>query len=138
MTVRRGRPVDLPRLRAIQAAALAEPWPELLVTAAEGSLPLFVAAAERPVGYAIAVAPGGTAYLPELAVAPSRQGEGSGSALLDAVCGAVATDHGQLRLTVRSVDDRARRFYEKRGFEVCDRVHDHFESGDGLVLARPL
>jgi len=138
MTVRRGRPSDLPRLRAVQAAALAEPWPDLLATAADGPLPLFVAVDERPVGYAILVAPGGTAYLPELAVAPRRQGEGFGSALLDAVCEAAAPDHDQLRLTVRSVDDRARRFYEERGFEVCDRAPDHFESGDGLVLVRPL
>jgi ribosomal-protein-alanine N-acetyltransferase len=136
MTVRRGRQADLPRLRAIQATALVEPWPQILTTAAEGPLPLFVAVDGRPVGYAIVVAPGGTAYLPELAVAPDRQGEGHGTALLDAACAAVAAEHDQLRLTVRAVDDRARRFYENRGFERRDRVPGHFESGDGLVLVR--
>lgn len=138
MTVRRGRPADLPRLRAIQSAALAEPWPEILAAAGEGPLPLFVAVDERPVGYAVVVAPGGAAYLPELAVAPDRQNEGHGSALLDAACAAVAADHDQLRLTVRAVDDRARRFYENRGFERRDRIPGHFESGDGLVLVRSL
>lgn len=138
MTVRRGRPADLPRLRAIQSAALAEPWPEILAAAGEGPLPLFVAVDERPVGYAVVVAPGGAAYLPELAVAPDRQNEGHGSALLDAACAAVAADHDQLRLTVRAVDVRARRFYENRGFERRDRIPGHFESGDGLVLVRSL
>ncbi|MFB6297225.1 MAG: GNAT family N-acetyltransferase [Salinirussus sp.] len=138
MTVRRGQPADLPRLRAIQAAAVAEPWPELLAARQPGPIELFVAVDGRPVGYATVVAPGGVAYLPELAVAPGRQGEGFGTALLDAVAAAVGADHAELRLTVRATDHRVQSFYDDRGFERLDRLPDHFEAGDGYLLRRAL
>jgi ribosomal-protein-alanine N-acetyltransferase len=136
--VRRGTERDLPRLRAIQAAALAEPWPELLAAAAAGAPDLFVCTDGDPLGYAIVVA-GETAYCPELAVRPDRQGEGHGSRLLAAVADRLAARGcTELRLTVLADDDRARSFYTDRGFERIDRLPDHFDRGDGLVLSRPL
>lgn len=138
MTVRPAREGDLPRLRAVQAAALVEPWPELLPTAVGEGGPVCLVAGTKPVGYVVALAPGGTAYLPELAVHPDHQGEGHGSALLAAAADRLAGEHDHLRVTVRAVDERARSFYEGRGFHVVDRVPDHFETGEGLVLARPV
>ncbi|MFC7139287.1 GNAT family N-acetyltransferase [Halosimplex aquaticum] len=164
--IREGRPGDLPALRAIQEAVLAEPWQELLTVAVDGPPTLLVAtepAAERgeaatsdsvaandgtttsagpatPVGYALAVTDGGDAgYLAELAVAPGSQGAGHGSALVDALVERLReAGVGELRVTVREVDERAREFYGDRGFERRERIADHYETGDGLLLVREL
>lgn len=138
--IREGRPDDLPRLRAIQAATLAEPWPELLEAATDGPPALYVVCEDRPVGYAAVVGgPDGVAYVPELAVHPARQDRGLGSRLMDWLCDRLAADgYRKLRLTARAGDERARRFYREHDFEKLDRLPDHFENGDGVVLARPL
>jgi len=135
--VRPGTPADRAALIRIQQATLAEPWPELLDTALSGPPPLFVADDEEPVGYAIAVSADERAYVPELAVHPDHQSEGHGSTLLSALFEEFA-DHDEIRLTVRAVDERAQAFYRDHGFEQVDRIADHFESGDGLLFARPL
>ncbi|WP_436929176.1 GNAT family N-acetyltransferase [Halosimplex halobium] len=149
--VREGRSADLPALRAIQAAVLAEPWEELLAVAADGPPVLLVAiprdagaasgGTATPVGYALAVTDGDddAGYLAELAVAPDHQGEGYGSALLDALVERLrASEVERLRVTVREVDDDARAFYRERGFERVERLSDHYERGDGLLLERPI
>lgn len=148
--VREGRPADLPTLQAIQAAVLAEPWQELLAVAVDGP-PILLVATERsggdgcseaqntPVGYALAVSDGddAAAYLAELAVAPDHQGTGHGSALLDALVDRLVADGiDELRVTVRAVDEQARAFYRDRGFGRRERITDHYETGDGLLLAR--
>lgn len=139
--VRPGERADLPQLRRVQAATLAEPAPDLLrAAAADGPPALFVAEDPVPVGYAILVA-GETAYLPELAVAPARQGEGVGTALLGALVRAVDEWEGspdRLRVTARAGDDRAKRFYQSRGFAVTERLPDFFESAAGVVMVREL
>lgn len=136
-TIRPGRPADRSQLRQIQQATLPEPWPELLTTALAGPPPLFVLDDGSPIGYAIVVAADGQVYIPELAVRPERQREGHGSRLLCWLFEEFA-DHSEIRLTVQAADDRAQAFYATHGFEQIDSVDDHFESGDGLVLARPL
>lgn len=137
--VREGRAADVPRLRAVQSAALAEPWPELLAAAPDGPADLLVVEADRPVGYALVLADAAVAYVPEFAVHPDRQGEGHGSRLMTTLCDRLATrGHEVVRLTVRAEDDRARAFYEGHGFERVERLPDHFEGGDGLVLVRRL
>lgn len=137
--IRRGRPSDLPQLRPIQSDALAEPWPELLETAARGRPALYIVDDGRPVGYAIVVVGDSVAYVPELAVDPDRQGRGHGSELLSALRGQLA-DEGcqQVRLTVRESDEGARRFYDRHGFERLDRLTDHFTNCDGLLLGLSL
>lgn len=172
--IREARPDDLPALRAIQAVALAEPWPELLAVAVDGPPPLLVDADPNPVGYALAVAGDAdgdsddgseddseaesaadrlsdaatdaelqgsepSAYLVELAVAEGRRGEGRGSALLSAMADRLRDDgFGRLFVTVRAIDERARSFYADHGFERVARLPDHYDAGDGLLLARPL
>lgn len=140
MSVRESEPTDLPRLRAIQSSALDEPWPDLLEMAVEGPLTCHVIADGEPLGYAIVVTrEGDVAYVPELAIRPDRQGEGLGSQLLSTLCTRLAAaGHEQLRLTVQASDRRARHFYADHGFETLERLADHFENGDGLLLARPL
>ncbi|ELZ23536.1 Pab N-terminal acetyltransferase [Halosimplex carlsbadense 2-9-1] len=149
--VREGRSADVPPLRAIQAAVLAEPWEELLAVAADGPPILLVATpagaatgtgdATTPVGYALAVTDGDddAGYLAELAVAPDHQGEGHGSALLDALVDRLRESGvRKLRVTVREVDEDARTFYRERGFERRERLPEHYERGDGFLLERRL
>ena len=90
-------------------------------------------------GYALAVADDETGYLVELAVAAGHRGQGRGSALLDALVDRFR-DRGvtTLRVTVRVVDERARSFYEAHGFEERERLPDHYEDCDGLLLARDI
>jgi ribosomal-protein-alanine N-acetyltransferase len=128
------------RLREIQQAALPEPWPELLDAALNGFPPLFVASENRPVGYAIVMpGPEETAYLSELAVDPDNRRNGYGSKLLEAVSQAQRQDGCErLVLTVRAVDDGAREFYKRHGFEQEVRLDDEYETGAGLLLVRDL
>jgi ribosomal-protein-alanine N-acetyltransferase len=138
--IREGKQTDLPQLREIQTGALAEPWPELLETAAQGQPPLYVITDGRPVGYVIVVAEAeGVAYVPELAIHPENQGQGYGSELLAWLRQHLADDgYRELRLTVQASDERAQRFYDGHGFERLERLTDHFEDGDGLLLGLEL
>jgi ribosomal-protein-alanine N-acetyltransferase len=137
--VRAGEAADLPSLRRIQAAALAEPWPELLALAAGDGPKLRVVETRRPVGYAVVLTASRTAYLPELAVDPAAQGQGLGSRLLESVVDELAGEGTErVRLTARAADDRAQSFYEAHGFEAVDRVTEHFAAGDGVVYERRL
>ncbi|MFB6152497.1 MAG: GNAT family N-acetyltransferase [Haloarculaceae archaeon] len=139
--VRRARPDDLSRLRAIQTATLAEPRPELLSLGVRDPLLCLVYAGPTPTGYALAVVgePGESAYLAELAVAPGFRDEGRGGALVDALFDRLRSRGvSRLRVTVRAVDDRALSFYRERGFTVEERLPDHYENCDGRLLARTI
>ena len=139
--VRRGRPDDLAILTDIQSV-LTEPSPRLLSGALtdDGPLTVFVATspdtADAPVGYAILVPGPDVAYIPELAVALDAQRQGHGSALLARVF--AETDASEVRLTVAVTNERARQFYRHHGFVEHRRLSDQFESGDGLLLVRPV
>lgn len=133
MHVREPSPEEYPRLRAIQAASLPEPEPELLDPALAPAT-LVLVAGDPPVGYAVVV-PGETeAYLAELAVAPDHRRQGHGTALVEAATDRL--DATALTLAVRRDDERARSFYRERGFTVRRPLPDHFEGGEGLLLAR--
>ncbi|AQL43659.1 GNAT family N-acetyltransferase [Halorientalis sp. IM1011] len=137
--IRPARTVDLPHLRAIQTASLAEPWDGLLEPAIDGPPVVFVVTDEtdQPRGYAVAIPQDTVAYLAELAVAPGYRGDGRGSRLLETLCDRLAADGFEaLELTVRAEDERARSFYTDQGFTQQERLLDHYEDGDGLLLAR--
>lgn len=150
--IRTATPADLPRLRAIQLACLAEPWDGLLESAVEGPQVTLVSTPrghdggetgdDAPVGYAVAFpsdGDGGEAYLAELAVAEGHRRVGHGSALLRALFDHLAAaGHERLTLTVREGDERARTFYDAHGFSTASRVPDHYEEDDALVLARAI
>lgn len=140
-TVRPATDDDRPTLRAIQAATLAEPSPALLdLAVGDGGPRLRVIDAGEPVGYVLAVtAAHPVAYVAELAVTPAHQGSGFGARLLEALIAELAEEgFERVRLTTRVGDERVRRFYRERGFEPVDRVADHFEAGDGVVLERSI
>ena len=79
-------------------------------------------------GFAFATLPDdgrSTAHLGQLYVAPTRWGEGIGSRLLASVVDESRTAGGEaLRLRVMAANDRAVRFYERRGF---DRVEEGYD-----------
>lgn len=136
-TIREATPDDEPRLRAIQTAALPEPWPELLSTGIEGAPFVAVVETDAPVGYALVVPGDDAAYLAEIAVAPAEQGRGLGTSLLDWLLHRLdGRGVERVRLTVRADDERARSFYDGVDFHRVDRLPDHYDDGDGLLLER--
>jgi ribosomal-protein-alanine N-acetyltransferase len=146
--MRPARPADLARLRAIQSASLAEPWPDLLEPAIDGAGAVVVAVPDAegdgsgtpmPVGYAAALRDDTSAYLAEIAVAPEHRREGYGSRLLDDLCSRLARSGVErLTLTVRLDDEGARAFYDAHGFRVRSLVPEHYENGDALRMATEL
>ena len=123
---------DLATLLAVQAVSLESAWPDLLHAGIDGP-PLVLVTGRPPVGYALAV-PGDPACLAELAVAPEHRGSGHGSTLLAAVVDRVG--ERELRLTARADATRARRFYERHGFAIAERLAGHYDGDDGLLLVR--
>jgi ribosomal-protein-alanine N-acetyltransferase len=159
--IRPADPDDLPALRAIQTATLAEPWPELLALGVDGPPILLVYADPDPAGYALAIAgasdhpattgdaqapvedqtgiesDGHAAYIVELAVAPARQGSGIGTTLVESLVARLrGEEYDRLYVTARAVDEDVLDFYEQRGFERDRRLPDHYDSGDGVLLSR--
>jgi ribosomal-protein-alanine N-acetyltransferase len=137
--IRPGTPADGPRLHAIQDAVLDSSWPDLLSAGLDGPPLVLVATAGEPVGYALTVFGREAAYLAELAVAPAAQGNGHGSRLLAAVLDrAPAAGVETVRLTTRADDPELQGFYAQAGFAVVERVPDHYDDGDAVVMARPV
>ncbi|MFC6963773.1 GNAT family N-acetyltransferase [Halocatena marina] len=154
----------MPILKSIQRASLTSPWPALLDSAVHGGATCLVATTttDTPIGYALSVTgqpetdavdqatgretdtEGAQCYLAELAVDPHHRREGYGSSLLKSVI--ERTDADELLLTARADDTTARGFYETHGFQVIDRLPEHYEHGhgqeterrDGLLLSKPL
>jgi ribosomal-protein-alanine N-acetyltransferase len=138
--IREARPADQVRLRAIQSAALDQPWPDLLAMAVEGDPRLLVRdLGQGPIGYALVVTDHPVAYLAELAVAPPVQGEGHGTQLLAALLTRLRADgFRNVRLTARADDERVRSFYDSFDFEVAEELPDHYDDGDGVLLVQSL
>lgn len=140
--IRPARPEDRTAIETIQSTVLADPTPALVPTALHGPMPGLVAvtADDVPVGYLIAMIGEGQGYVAELAVAPDAQGQGVGSALLSAACRKLRESGAdRVRVTARAIDERARTFYENRGFERVDRLADHYvDDVDGIVYERAL
>ncbi|MBX0294787.1 GNAT family N-acetyltransferase [Haloarcula nitratireducens] len=137
--IREARPGDGDRLSAIQSAALDEPWPGLLDVAITGPPVVIVVDENGPIAYALVVPDSPVAYVAEFAVAPGLQGRGYGSQLMRALLARLRNDGFEtVRLTAREDDERARSFYDSFDFEVLERIDDHYEDGDGVLLSRDL
>lgn len=135
--VRGARHGDLPRLLAIQEASLPEPSPVLLRFGVTGP-PCVLVAGNPPVGYATTVVGDDVASLAEIAVAPNRRGRGYGSSLLDALVERLPDRVETVRLVVMIGNHRAREFYRDNGFRNSGVLPDHYRTGDGLLMARPV
>lgn len=139
--IRRAVTADESRLRAIQSAALDDPWRELLAVAIDGPpRVLVVDAGEGPIAYALTVPDHPVAYVAELAVAPGLQGQGYGTELLSTLFEELRRDGFEtVRLTARADDERVRSFYDGFGFSVEDDLPEHYDDGGaGVLLVREL
>ena len=81
------------------------------------------------------------AYVADLlaiAVGPTHQGTGVGRRLLEFACD-LASSAGErvavpeIRLTVADTNDRARRLFEKNGFEILDAKHGAYDGGQRAI-----
>lgn len=146
LTVRRARPEDAEALLAIDRAT----WSTLSSPAAEPSIgPFFdnrtfpenVVVAEvdrRPVGWGKIEHPtslpssGHVWHVTGLAVDPEFEGRGAGRALMEALI-ELARERGGRRITLRvfAPNERARRLYERLGFEVEGVLRGEFMIGKG-------
>jgi ribosomal protein S18 acetylase RimI-like enzyme len=78
-------------------------------------------------------------YLYWIVVAPGRQGQGDGKALLDHVEAAVRGAGGRVLLVETSglpPYEPARRFYLRHGYELVARVPDYYADGDDQIIFR--
>ena len=121
---------DLPALLDLWVAAWGEtgfaidfearrPWLEHRLRshrADGGAIVVGLDAAGRPAGF-VTLEPG-SGYLDQFCVAPAEQGSGLATALLDA---AKRLAPGVVELDVNEDNGRARRFYEREGFEAVTR-----------------
>lgn len=152
VTLRAGRPDDLPRLNEIDRAGalllaghgfptLADALPSLGDTQrliADKALWVAADEGDRAVGFAAASDPGPCFYLHELSVDPERGREGIGTALLEAVVvharwafhSAVALD------TFRTVPFNAP-FYSRHGFMAMEPGAVHPDIADLVREGRP-
>lgn len=139
--IRPAVPADESRLRAIQSAALDDPWEELLAVAVDGPPQVLVVDEnEGAIAYALTVPDQPVAYVAELAVAPGLQGQGHGTELLSALFEELRTNGFEtVRLTARADDERVRSFYDGFGFSVEADLPEHYDDGgDGVLLVRDL
>jgi len=138
--IRPATAADEPRLRAIQSAALDEPWPELLDVAVDGHpILLVVDPGTGPIAYTLVVPDHPVASVAELAVAPPLQGQGHGSRLMDALLDHLRSEgFERVRLTCRADDERVRSFYDSFDFAVAGELPEHYDDGDGVLLVRDL
>ena len=139
--IRTAVPADEARLRAIQSAALDDPWPELLDVAIDGAPHVLVDdEGEGPVAYTLTVPDHPVAYVAEVAVAPGLQGQGHGSRLFEELLDRLRADGFEtVRLTARADDERARSFYDGFGFRLAESLSGHYDDGgDGVLLVREL
>jgi ribosomal protein S18 acetylase RimI-like enzyme len=159
--IRPARPADVPAVREVAAAAwheahapivgaerveaVLEDWydPEGLHEAVAADAPFLVAERE---GDVVGFAAGrrdeddpGCFHLGRIYVHPDRWGEGVGTALLDAVVAAARErDADRLRLGVMADNDRARGFYEDRGFERVGDRRDERLGVRAVLYERPI
>lgn len=138
--IRPARSADEPRLRAIQSAALDEPWPELLDIAVDGHpVVLVLDPGAGPIAYTLVVPDHPVASVAELAVAPPLQGRGHGSRLVEALLDQLRNEgYERVRLTCRADDERVRSFYDSFGFTATEELPGHYDDGDGVLLVREL
>jgi len=98
---------------------------------------LFVARDEGgPCGFVLVHPRGlaGSPYVASIAVAENRRGMGLGARLLDFVEGRFRPEARHLFLCVSSFNERARRLYERLGFEAVGELEDYVVDGASEIL----
>ncbi len=141
MTVRTAGPADAADVVALEDACLgADAWPAGLVeSGVAGETPtvtFLVAEVDGVVvGHAALSVVPDVAELQRIAVTPTRQRSGLGSALLEAAVERARADGAErLLLEVREDNDAATGLYARRGFVEIDRRRRYYRDGAAAIV----
>jgi len=144
VTVRPATPMDLQDIEAIEQQSFGDPWSleSFRASLARSFVRINVAEDVAGVaGYSVVWMAGEECELANLAVEPSRRGEGIGAFLLDAAMVQAAREKVQVMfLEVRAGNEAAKALYARRGFHEVGRRPKYYTKPeeDALVLRRDL
>jgi ribosomal-protein-alanine N-acetyltransferase len=125
---------DLDRVMAIEVQAYPFPWSRGHFTdsLAAGYLAQLLSAGEHLLGYYVAMPGVDELHLLNLTVAPAQQRRGHAVALLAHLAGAARSARAaQVWLEVRESNERARRLYERWGFETVGLRKGYYPAARG-------
>ena len=75
-------------------------------------------------------------YIQTICIAPESRGNGIGSRLLEFAEHRIFTESPNVFLCVSSFNDRARRLYERAGYETVGELNDYLVRGHSEILMR--
>ena len=133
---------DLPAVAAIEQASFADPWSArefASLLAVDHSIFLVAESSGEIVGYVVAIAVLDEAEILNVAVSPSRRGEGIGGVLLDAALGQVESRGAEsVFLEVRVSNTEAKALYKSRYFAEISKRKNYYRTPveDALVMRR--
>lgn len=140
MPIREMKESDLPQVLEIQKALAFQEWNErefLAEIHASYALCVVFEQSNSIDGYAIFHLMGPDSELLSIATSPAEQRKGIGSALLDSGLSRLDFAGGdRMFLEVREGNAKARRFYERHGFESYARREKYYSDGETAVLYR--
>lgn len=140
--LRTPRASDLPAVAAIEEASFGDPWSAnefSSVLSVEHSIFLIAESRGEIVGYVIAIAVLDEAEILNVAVSPSRRGEGIGGDLLDEALKQVESRGAEsVFLEVRVSNAAAKALYQSRGFAEMSKRKNYYRAPleDALVMRR--
>lgn len=136
---------DLAAVMVLETQAYSHPWTQgnFVDSLAAGHLAEVLQASADLVGYFVAMPGVDELHLLNLTVAPSRQGGGHGSALIEVVLAhARARQLPTVWLEVRASNARARALYARRGFDEVGLRRGYYPEvrgrEDAVVMRRPV
>ena len=125
MSIREMKDSDLPQVLAIQKALAFQEWNERQFLA------------EIHASYALCVVFEQNNRIDGYAASPEQQRTGIGAALLNEGLSRLDFASGdRMFLEVREGNEKARRFYEKHGFEAYAKRKKYYSDGENAVLYR--
>jgi ribosomal-protein-alanine N-acetyltransferase len=144
VTVRPATSLDLEDIEAIERQSFGDPWSleSFRASLARSFVRINVAEdAAGVAGYSVVWMSGEECELANLAVEPSRRGEGIGAFLLDAAMVQAAAEKAMVMfLEVRAGNEAAKALYARRGFHEVGRRPKYYTKPeeDALVMRRDL
>lgn len=133
---------DMPAVAAIEDASFADPWSARefsSVLAVDHSIFLIAESSGEIVGYVVAISVLDEAEILNVAVSPSRRGEGIGGVLLDAALAQVESRGAEsVFLEVRVSNVAAMALYQSRRFAEISKRKNYYRTPveDAVVMRR--
>ena len=132
----------MPAIAVIEDASFADPWSAtdfVSILAVDHSIFLIAESSGEIVGYVVAISVMDEAEILNVAVSPSRRGEGIGGALLDAALAQVESRGAEsVFLEVRVSNAAAMALYQSRSFAEISKRKNYYRTPveDALVMRR--